>query len=155
MVLCVAHARVTRVIRCRNFARTQQSCVYVHVHVPLGLPMTAIGGTFGALRLTAPWRFQDFERDRSVYPKATMPAAHVHHAQAHAQAHPSHDSSIHDYATAYLPWALRNGARARPLLAVFWEERFDQDLQSVRRELGVEPWRGVAAERLGANSGVR
>lgn len=38
----------------------------------------------------------------------------------------------------YLPWALRNGARSRPLINVFWEELLDRDVDQLRAELGIE-----------------
>ncbi|KAF4583107.1 coenzyme Q biosynthesis Coq4 [Ophiocordyceps camponoti-floridani] len=38
----------------------------------------------------------------------------------------------------YLPWALRNGARAKPLINVFWEELLERDVDELRAELGVE-----------------
>ncbi|PFH62505.1 hypothetical protein XA68_13244 [Ophiocordyceps unilateralis] len=38
----------------------------------------------------------------------------------------------------YLPWAVRNGARARPLINVFWEEVLERNVDELRAELGVE-----------------
>ncbi|XP_061118875.1 ubiquinone biosynthesis protein COQ4 homolog, mitochondrial isoform X2 [Conger conger] len=37
------------------------------------------------------------------------------------------------------PWALRSGSRARCVLNVFYERRWDQSLESLREELGIEP----------------
>ncbi|KAL2023520.1 hypothetical protein VTK56DRAFT_2128 [Thermocarpiscus australiensis] len=39
----------------------------------------------------------------------------------------------------YLPWALRNGLRAREVINVYWEEELERDVGELRRELGVEP----------------
>ncbi|KAG5834725.1 hypothetical protein ANANG_G00264630 [Anguilla anguilla] len=37
------------------------------------------------------------------------------------------------------PWALRSGRRARCVLSVFYERRWEQSLESLREELGIEP----------------
>ncbi|KAL1837426.1 hypothetical protein VTJ49DRAFT_3797 [Mycothermus thermophilus] len=39
----------------------------------------------------------------------------------------------------YLPWALRNGLRAKEVINVYWEEELERDVEELRRELGVEP----------------
>ncbi|XP_013116581.2 ubiquinone biosynthesis protein COQ4 homolog, mitochondrial [Stomoxys calcitrans] len=41
------------------------------------------------------------------------------------------------YISEYLPWAIKNGKSARPLMAVFWEERWEQDIEEMRRELQI------------------
>lgn len=38
----------------------------------------------------------------------------------------------------YLPWALRNGARCRDVINVYWEEQFERPVDDLRRELGLE-----------------
>lgn len=38
----------------------------------------------------------------------------------------------------YMPWALRNGARARDVINVFWEEELERDVDELRAELGIE-----------------
>ncbi|EQL03559.1 coenzyme Q biosynthesis protein Coq4 [Ophiocordyceps sinensis CO18] len=38
----------------------------------------------------------------------------------------------------YLPWALRNGARGRDVINVFWEEQLERDVDDLRAELGIE-----------------
>ncbi|KAM4065048.1 coenzyme Q (ubiquinone) biosynthesis protein coq4 domain-containing protein [Hirsutella rhossiliensis] len=38
----------------------------------------------------------------------------------------------------YLPWALRNGARSRDVINVFWEEQLERDVDDLRAELGIE-----------------
>ncbi|KAH8171620.1 coenzyme Q (ubiquinone) biosynthesis protein coq4 domain-containing protein [Sarocladium implicatum] len=38
----------------------------------------------------------------------------------------------------YLPWALRNGARSKEVINVFWEEELERDVEDLRRELGIE-----------------
>ncbi|KND92757.1 Ubiquinone biosynthesis protein coq4, mitochondrial [Tolypocladium ophioglossoides CBS 100239] len=38
----------------------------------------------------------------------------------------------------YLPWALRNGARSKEVINVFWEEQLGRDVGDLRKELGVE-----------------
>lgn len=37
------------------------------------------------------------------------------------------------------PWALRSGRRARCVLSIFYEHRWEQSLTSLREELGIEP----------------
>ena len=43
------------------------------------------------------------------------------------------------FASTYLPWALRNGLRAKEVINVYWEEELERDVEDLRRELGVEP----------------
>ncbi|KAK5654370.1 hypothetical protein OQA88_7279 [Cercophora sp. LCS_1] len=38
----------------------------------------------------------------------------------------------------YLPWALRNGLRAKEVINVYWEEVLERDVDELRKELGVE-----------------
>jgi ubiquinone biosynthesis protein COQ4 len=38
----------------------------------------------------------------------------------------------------YVPWALRVGGTAEPLINVFWEERWGQNVQKLKAELGLE-----------------
>jgi len=37
----------------------------------------------------------------------------------------------------YVPWAMRCGASAKPLIAVYWEERWEMSMKELKRELGV------------------
>jgi ubiquinone biosynthesis protein COQ4 len=37
----------------------------------------------------------------------------------------------------YVPWALRCGGSARCLIDVYWEERWEQDVEELKRELGI------------------
>lgn len=43
------------------------------------------------------------------------------------------------YVKYYLPWALKCGRVAKPLLPIFWEERFEQNIDELRRELNITP----------------
>ena len=43
------------------------------------------------------------------------------------------------FASTYLPWAVRNGLRAKEVINVYWEEELERDVGDLRRELGVEP----------------
>ncbi|KAG5947696.1 Ubiquinone biosynthesis protein [Claviceps pazoutovae] len=38
----------------------------------------------------------------------------------------------------YLPWALRNGSRSKPIINVFWEEMLERRVDELRGELGIE-----------------
>ncbi|KAI9507320.1 coenzyme Q biosynthesis protein Coq4-domain-containing protein [Russula earlei] len=37
----------------------------------------------------------------------------------------------------YVPWALRCGSAAQSMITVYWEERWAQDLEELKKELGV------------------
>lgn len=41
------------------------------------------------------------------------------------------------YLAKYLPWAIENGRTAKPLMPVFWEERWEQDIAELRKELQI------------------
>ncbi|XP_058981907.1 ubiquinone biosynthesis protein COQ4 homolog, mitochondrial isoform X2 [Musca domestica] len=41
------------------------------------------------------------------------------------------------YLSTYLPWAIKNGKEAKPLMSVFWEERWEQDVNELRQELQI------------------
>uniref|UniRef100_A0A2Y9D1R3 Ubiquinone biosynthesis protein COQ4 homolog, mitochondrial n=1 Tax=Anopheles funestus TaxID=62324 RepID=A0A2Y9D1R3_ANOFN len=43
-----------------------------------------------------------------------------------------------NYLRHYLPWALRTGRRIKPLMTVYWEKRWDQDVSELRKELYIE-----------------
>ncbi|XP_062543628.1 ubiquinone biosynthesis protein COQ4 homolog, mitochondrial [Armigeres subalbatus] len=43
-----------------------------------------------------------------------------------------------NYLQKYLPWALRMGQRARPMMCVYWEKRWEQDIDELRKELNIE-----------------
>ena len=36
-----------------------------------------------------------------------------------------------------IPWALRCGGNARSLITVYWERRWDQDIEELKQELGI------------------
>uniref|UniRef100_A0A0K8VCQ8 Ubiquinone biosynthesis protein COQ4 homolog, mitochondrial n=1 Tax=Bactrocera latifrons TaxID=174628 RepID=A0A0K8VCQ8_BACLA len=42
-----------------------------------------------------------------------------------------------EYVSRYLPWALENGKKMQPLMPVFWEERWEQDIGELRKELNI------------------
>ncbi|KAF9065544.1 coenzyme Q biosynthesis protein Coq4-domain-containing protein [Rhodocollybia butyracea] len=37
----------------------------------------------------------------------------------------------------YVPWALKTGSTSRCLISVYWEKRWEQDVEELRRELGI------------------
>lgn len=43
----------------------------------------------------------------------------------------------HKLFTEYVPWALRCGSSAQSLITVYWEERWEQDVEGMKRELGI------------------
>lgn len=42
------------------------------------------------------------------------------------------------YRMHYLPWAIRTGRTMRPLMSVYWEKRFEQNVDELRKELNIE-----------------
>lgn len=48
-------------------------------------------------------------------------------------------SRLQSLLTSLGPWALRNGRRARCVLSVFYERRWEQSLEDLRQELDIEP----------------
>ncbi|XP_053956643.1 ubiquinone biosynthesis protein COQ4 homolog, mitochondrial [Anastrepha ludens] len=42
-----------------------------------------------------------------------------------------------EYVSRYLPWSLMNGKEMKPLMPIFWEERWEQDIAELRKELRV------------------
>lgn len=43
------------------------------------------------------------------------------------------------YKTYYLPWAIKMGKQVQPLLPIYWEKRWEQDISELRAELNIEP----------------
>ncbi|XP_022706697.1 ubiquinone biosynthesis protein COQ4 homolog, mitochondrial-like [Varroa jacobsoni] len=43
------------------------------------------------------------------------------------------------YITKYLPWALQTGFESKPFMPVYFEERWTQDIEDLRRELCIPP----------------
>ncbi|TLD22008.1 hypothetical protein PspLS_07850 [Pyricularia sp. CBS 133598] len=39
----------------------------------------------------------------------------------------------------YLPWAVKNGLRAKDIINVYWEEELETDVVDLRKALGIEP----------------
>ena len=37
----------------------------------------------------------------------------------------------------YVPWALKCGGTARSLITVYWEKRWEQDVEEMKREFGI------------------
>lgn len=42
-----------------------------------------------------------------------------------------------EYTKRYLPWSIQNGKNTKPLIAVYWEERWKQPISQLREELGI------------------
>ncbi|XP_067646150.1 ubiquinone biosynthesis protein COQ4 homolog, mitochondrial isoform X2 [Eurosta solidaginis] len=42
-----------------------------------------------------------------------------------------------EYVARYLPLAIKNGMEIKPLLSIYWEERWEQDLEDLRTELRI------------------
>ncbi|KAG7451396.1 Coq4-domain-containing protein [Guyanagaster necrorhizus] len=50
----------------------------------------------------------------------------------------------HKVFSEYAPWALKCGSSARSLITVFWEERWDQNVEEMKTEFGI--WDGPPAK---------
>lgn len=37
----------------------------------------------------------------------------------------------------YVPWAIKCGSSAQSLITVYWEERWEQDVEELKKELGI------------------
>jgi ubiquinone biosynthesis protein COQ4 len=46
-------------------------------------------------------------------------------------------SARRDRLKQYIPWALRCGGSAKSLITVYWEKRWNQDVEELKRELGI------------------
>ncbi|EDW69045.1 ubiquinone biosynthesis protein COQ4 homolog, mitochondrial [Drosophila virilis] len=44
-----------------------------------------------------------------------------------------------EYLKRYLPWAIENGKGMRPLMPIYWEQRWEQNIHELRCELGIKP----------------
>lgn len=42
------------------------------------------------------------------------------------------------YKRFYLPWVINNGRKIRPLLPVYWEKRWEQNIDELRQELNIK-----------------
>jgi ubiquinone biosynthesis protein COQ4 len=38
----------------------------------------------------------------------------------------------------YIPWAIKNGLKAKSLINVYWEEQLERDADDLRKELDIE-----------------
>lgn len=43
----------------------------------------------------------------------------------------------HRLFTEYVPWALKCGASARSLITVYWEQRWEQKVEEMKKEFGI------------------
>lgn len=43
------------------------------------------------------------------------------------------------YVENYLPWALKTGKSIKPLLTIYWEQRWTQNIDELREEIGIVP----------------
>lgn len=48
-------------------------------------------------------------------------------------------SRLQTLVTSLGPWAVQNGRRARCVLSVFYERRWEQSLDELRQELNIDP----------------
>lgn len=44
-----------------------------------------------------------------------------------------------NYRQHYLPWALNVSKNMKPLMTVYWEKRWNQNIDELRNELNIEP----------------
>ncbi|XP_058828029.1 uncharacterized protein LOC131687946 [Topomyia yanbarensis] len=43
-----------------------------------------------------------------------------------------------NYLKYYLPWALQMGQRVKPIMCIYWEKRWEQNIDELRKELNIE-----------------
>ena len=43
------------------------------------------------------------------------------------------------YRKLYLPWAIKTGKEIKPLIPVYWENRWEQKIDDLRKELNITP----------------
>lgn len=85
--------------------------------IQTGLPMCALGAVFGPLALPR---------------REPPPSLDSNHRSGRA-------GSREVLARTYVPWALRAGRTTRkPLICVWYERRWEQSLEQVRRDLGFD-----------------
>lgn len=49
----------------------------------------------------------------------------------------------------YVPWALRCGSNAKPLISVYWEEKWEMNVEDMKRELGLwDPPKAIWSKKL-------
>lgn len=127
--------------------------------VQTGLPVCALGAVVGPLALPRREPQQQRVAPTSAAAAATAaPSSPCSSSSTNTSNNASSSSkgnggsrggSREVLARTYVPWAIRAGRRARkPLVCVWYERRWEQPLEQVRRELGMEmaPRRGKAGE---------
>lgn len=63
-----------------------------------------------------------------------LPMAALGAAFGHLRLSPARRSR---YFKEYVPWAMRCGGSAQSLITVYWEKRWEQDVEEMKRELGI------------------
>lgn len=92
--------------------------------VQTGLPVCALGAVFGPLALS---RYEP------------IPSRPIATANGRGAGSIGKEGSREMLAKKYVPWALRAGRRVRkPLICVWYEKRWEQPLEAIRSELGME-----------------
>lgn len=101
--------------------------------IQTGLPVCALGAVFGPLALPST------ERSGNGTGGNTGNDAPKEAGQKHSGGGGSRGGSREVLASTYVPWAIRAGRNTRkPLMCVWYEKRWEQPLEAVRRELGFE-----------------
>ena len=94
--------------------------------IQTGLPVCALGAVFGPLALP------------SAEGRGNSNGELKERGQKHGGGG-GRGGSREVLASTYVPWAIRAGRNTRkPLVCVWYEKRWEQPLEAVRRELGVE-----------------
>ena len=66
---------------------------------------------------------------------------HPHNTHTHTHTHNTHTHTAERalLRRTYIPWAVRTGGTAQPLMNVWYERSFARDLEEMRRELRITP----------------
>ncbi|CAM9661260.1 unnamed protein product [Ectocarpus sp. 12 AP-2014] len=111
--------------------------------VQTGLPVCALSAVLGPLALPS--------KEPSSVP-TTTPSSNDSSSSGSGGGGRKQRGSREVLARTFVPWAIRAGRRARrPLVCVWYEKRWEQPLELLRRDLGVEVapqrWKGGEAPR--------
>ncbi|CAM9224940.1 unnamed protein product [Pylaiella littoralis] len=117
--------------------------------VQTGLPMCALGAVFGPLALPRREPLPPPPPAPTTTSSSSSSSSSSASDKRKKSSGRNRGGSREVLARTYVPWAVRAGRQARkPLVCVWYERRWEQPLEQVRRELGFEvaPRRGEGGE---------
>lgn len=118
--------------------------------VQTGLPVCALGAVVGPLALPRREPQSTLDPSTKSSPFSFSSASQREKSSGGGGSSSGKRGSREVLARTYVPWAIRAGRRAKkPLVCVWYEKRWEQPLEQIRRELGVK-----AAPRRGKSGGA-